>query len=79
MVTVRDSGPGIRASDLEHLFESFVTTKASGMGMGLAISRAIINAHGGQIWAVPGDAGQLCFTLPPDDPSGGGNHLLTGK
>ena len=68
-VEVRDSGPGIRAQDAERLFESFVTTKTSGMGMGLAISRAIIDAHGGQIWAVPGDSGLLCFTLPLDAPS----------
>ena len=68
-VEVRDSGPGIRAQDAERLFESFVTTKTSGMGMGLAISRAIIDAHGGQIWAVPGDSGVLCFTLPLDAPS----------
>ncbi len=65
-IAVRDSGPGIRASDVDHLFESFVTTKTNGMGMGLAISRAIVEAHGGHIWAVPGDAGVLCFTLPPD-------------
>ena len=71
-VAVRDSGSGIRASDAERLFESFVTTKSSGMGMGLAISRAIIDAHGGQIWAVPGPTGHLCFTLPPDVPSGAG-------
>lgn len=66
MIAVHDSGPGIRAFDAERLFESLVTTKISGMGMGLAISRAIIEAHGGRIWAVPGDSGLLCFTLPPE-------------
>ena len=71
-VTVRDSGPGFRAADAERLFESFVTTKTSGMGMGLAISRAIIDAHGGRLWAVPGDSGVLCFTLPRDIPSSAG-------
>ncbi len=72
VVAVRDSGSGIRASDVDRLFESFVTTKTSGMGMGLAIGRAIIDAHGGRIWAVPGDTGLLCFTLPPDMPSDAG-------
>ena len=66
VVTVRDSGPGIREADAERLFDSFVTTKASGMGMGLAVSRAIIQAHGGRIWAVPGNSGLLCFALPLD-------------
>ncbi len=66
MIAVRDSGAGIPESEQERLFESFVTTKTNGMGMGLAISRAIVEAHGGRIWAVPGNAGLLCFTLPLD-------------
>jgi C4-dicarboxylate-specific signal transduction histidine kinase len=70
-VTVKDNGNGIHAADAERLFESFVTTKTSGMGVGLAISRAIIEAHGGRIWVVPGDQGQLCFTLPSDAPAVG--------
>lgn len=63
-VTVEDTGSGIRAADVDRLFKSFSTTKATGMGMGLAISRAIIDGHGGQIWAVPGPQGVLRFTLP---------------
>jgi signal transduction histidine kinase len=66
-VAVQDSGPGIRASEVDRLFESFVTTKTSGMGMGLSISRAIVDAHGGRIWAVSGATGLLCFTLPLDE------------
>jgi two-component system, LuxR family, sensor kinase FixL len=66
MVTVTDSGKGIRAADAQRLFESFVTTKTSGMGMGLAISRAIVEAHGGRIWAAPGATGRFGFTLPAD-------------
>ena len=47
LVTVRDSGPGLDPKTLEHLFTAFYTTKPQGMGMGLAISRSIIEAHGG--------------------------------
>jgi signal transduction histidine kinase len=65
VVSVQDSGAGIRDADTERLFESFVTSKPTGMGMGLAISRAIVDAHGGRIWAVPGKTGLVCFALPP--------------
>jgi len=50
-VTVRDSGPGIDPAHLERVFEAFYTTKSSGTGMGLAICRSIIDAHGGRLWA----------------------------
>lgn len=50
IITVEDSGPGIDANDMEHLFEAFFTTKSHGMGLGLAISRSIIEAHGGSLW-----------------------------
>ena len=68
--TVEDSGPGIAPEDLDSLFESFFTTKESGMGMGLPISRSIIRAHGGHISAdnesVHGGA-RFSFTLPLAD------------
>jgi PAS domain S-box-containing protein len=51
LVAVRDSGPGIDPKDLEHVFETFYTTKSSGTGMGLSISRSIVAAHGGRLWA----------------------------
>src|SRR5580704_10960959 len=53
LITVADSGIGLKAEDLARLFEAFYTTKAEGMGMGLAISRSIVEAHGGRLWATP--------------------------
>ena len=50
-VCVRDTGVGVKEGDLERIFEPFVTTKASGLGMGLSISRSIVEAHGGTIRA----------------------------
>jgi C4-dicarboxylate-specific signal transduction histidine kinase len=51
LITVRDSGPGLDLQCLDRLFEAFYTTKPQGLGMGLTISRSIIEAHGGQLWA----------------------------
>jgi signal transduction histidine kinase len=51
LIEVADSGVGLENAELEHIFEHFVSTKPKGLGMGLAISRSIINAHGGRIWA----------------------------
>ena len=50
-LTVEDSGKGIAESDLARVFEPFFTTKQEGLGMGLSISRSIVQAHGGRIWA----------------------------
>jgi len=65
-VEVRDSGPGVDPSHAERLFEAFYTTKADGMGMGLAISCAIIEAHGGRLWVGPNGShgAAFCFSLP---------------
>jgi PAS domain S-box-containing protein len=66
LVAVRDSGPGLDAARVEHLFDAFYTTKSSGMGMGLSICRSIIEAHGGRIWAIanPSRGATFQFTLP---------------
>jgi len=63
-VEVRDQGPGI--SDPERIFDAFYTTKKDGMGMGLAISRSIVEAHEGRIGArsIPGSGSAVGFTLP---------------
>jgi PAS domain S-box-containing protein len=65
-VTVTDDGPGINAGMFEKMFNSFQTSKASGMGMGLSISRSIIEAHGGKIWAdrQRRDGAVFGFSLP---------------
>lgn len=72
-VTVADNGCGIDAEQIEKIFDSFVTTKADGMGLGLAIARSIVNAHGGRIWAEnngDGIGATLCFELASDQASG---------
>jgi PAS domain S-box-containing protein len=65
-VSVSDTGVGIPADQLENIFSAFVTTKASGTGMGLAISRTIIESHEGRLWAeaTPGPGATFRFTLP---------------
>lgn len=65
-VAVCDSGPGLADGDAAKIFEPFHTTKSSGLGMGLAISRSIIDAHGGQLWvtANPDRGVTFHFTLP---------------
>ena len=66
LVAVQDSGPGLDPESLAHLFTAFYTTKPQGMGMGLAISRSIIEAHGGRLWATANDGpgATFQFTLP---------------
>jgi two-component system sensor kinase FixL len=65
-VTVRDSGPGLDPESIDHLFTAFFTTKPKGMGMGLAISRSIIQAHGGRLWATPNDGPGATFQFTLD-------------
>ena len=66
VVLVEDSGVGIDPEHSSRMFEPFYTTKVEGIGMGLTISRSIIEAHGGRLWAVANDGpgSTFCFTLP---------------
>jgi len=63
LVRVQDSGPGFPAGMAERLFEAFFSTKAEGTGMGLAIARNIIDAHGGKLSARNHEEGGACFTV----------------
>ena len=67
-VTVSDDGPGIPPDEINRIFDPFVTSKSDGIGIGLSISRAIVEAHGGKLWAeneVRGGA-TFHFTVPMD-------------
>lgn len=73
-IRVRDRGPGLKDADRDRLFEAFYSTKPKGLGMGLAISRSIIEAHGGRMWLEPDAApgATFAFTLFADAPGVGG-------
>jgi C4-dicarboxylate-specific signal transduction histidine kinase len=66
VIAVQDSGPGFDPKSLEHLFDAFYTTKPHGLGLGLAISRRIIEAHGGRLWATANTphGAVVQFTVP---------------
>ena len=75
LVAVRDEGPGIDPEDLERVFDNFYTTKAKGLGMGLAVCRAITEAHGGRLWAERNAGAGVTFafslaTLPQETMAG---------
>jgi C4-dicarboxylate-specific signal transduction histidine kinase len=72
LVAVRDSGVGLTPESLERLFDPFYTTKPDGMGMGLAISRSIIEAHDGRLWSALNEpcGAVFQFTLPQNSQSG---------
>jgi C4-dicarboxylate-specific signal transduction histidine kinase len=66
VVCVTDTGPGVNAKDVERIFQAFITNKRDGMGVGLHVSRSIVMAHGGRIWAHRhrGRGARFCFSLP---------------
>jgi C4-dicarboxylate-specific signal transduction histidine kinase len=72
VLTVRDSGFGIDPQEIEAVFEAFHTTKPGGMGMGLAVSRSIIEGHGGRLWAELNEprGATFKFTIPSKKGSG---------
>lgn len=72
-VTIRDNGPGIETEDLPRLFDPFFTTKDKGIGMGLAVSRSLIEECGGKLWADPRDCDQLW--IDPQERPGATFHL----
>jgi signal transduction histidine kinase len=61
LVAVQDFGNGIDGENIKKIFDAFYTTKPKGMGMGLAISRSIVENHGGRLWAVPNDGPGTTF------------------
>jgi len=66
LVAAQDTGKGIDPERMKHIFEPFHTTKSHGLGLGLSISRSIIEAHGGRLWMSPNDGPGVTFqfTLP---------------
>jgi signal transduction histidine kinase len=62
-IAVSDTGPGLAAADLEKVFEPFYTTKPEGIGIGLALSRSIVDAHGGRLWATADSGPGVTFRL----------------
>ena len=71
LVAVKDSGIGLDPQNMDRIFDAFYTTKADGMGMGLSISRSIVESHGGRLWATPnaGKGATFQFTLPAEGTS----------
>lgn len=69
-VTVEDTGPGLSRTAIDSLFEPFSSTKSSGLGLGLVISRALVEANGGSLWAEARDSGVFRFSLPTNDKEG---------
>jgi signal transduction histidine kinase len=65
-ISVTDNGTGVPVDLMDRLFSSFQSSKANGTGLGLSVSRSIIESHGGKLWFDEGyhDGAHFCFTLP---------------
>jgi signal transduction histidine kinase len=76
LISVSDTGVGLRQEQGEDIFKAFFTTKDKGTGMGLPISRSIIESHGGRLWATgaPGAGATFQFTLPATGAADGSRH-----
>ena len=66
VIEVADSAVGLQGDEVAAVFERRSSAKPGGMGVGLAISRSIVEAHGGRLWAEPGPGGRFYFSLPLD-------------
>ena len=62
-LSVRDTGVGFEPQGVDRLFDAFYTTKSSGMGIGLSVSRSIIESHKGRLWATPNDGPGVTFSF----------------
>jgi len=79
-LTVQDSGVGLHPQSVDKLFEAFYTTKAGGMGIGLSVSRSIIEGHDGHLWAAPNDGpgATFAFSIPQRTDDVTDAHNTTG-
>jgi len=77
-LTVQDAGVGFDPQGVERLFEAFYTTKSGGMGIGLSVSRSIIESHHGRLWAAPNDGpgATFSFSIPRISQGATGAHSL---
>jgi len=76
---VKDAGVGFESLDPGRLFDAFYTTKSDGMGIGLSLSRSIIESHGGKLWAEPNDGPGVTFSfLIPRLPAGAAVERVGG-
>jgi len=68
LISVTDTGVGLPPQHADQIFDAFFTTKPDGTGMGLRISRSVVESHGGRLWAVenPPRGASYCFTLPTE-------------
>ena len=78
-LSVHDSGKGISEADLDRVFEPFFTTKQEGLGMGLAISRSIVQAHQGRIWGENDPAGGAIFRVRLPTERGAAVGAVSGR